>query len=66
MPSEEYLKRKAAYCGRYQREHYKLVAIKCRKDTDQDILETLKNSSNASEYCKAAIRFYTEYVNRKD
>ena len=60
MPSEEYLKRKAAYVARYQKENYKLVAIKFRKDTERDILNILKESGNASEFCKAAIRFFLE------
>lgn len=58
MPSEEYHKRKLAYIGRYQREHYKMVAIKCRKDTDADVIEILATSGNASEYAKRAIREY--------
>ena len=60
MPTEEYLKRKAAYCSRYQKENYKLVAIKFRKDTEADLLKILKESGNASELCKAALRFYLE------
>ena len=60
MPSEEYKKRKAEYCVKYQKQHYKLVAIKCRKDSDKDILDILKASGNASEYCKRAIRYYLE------
>ena len=60
MPSEEYLKRKRAYILSYQKQNYKMICIKCRLDTDSDVIEILKNSGNASEFVKAAIRAYAD------
>ena len=65
MASEEYLKRKAAYIANYQKTNYKLVAIKFRRDTEQDLLKVLEESGNASEFCKMALRFFIENMEVK-
>ena len=39
-----------------------MVAIKCRYDSDADVLKILKESGNASEFAKKAIRHYHDYL----
>lgn len=60
MPSQEYFERKQEYIKKYQKENYKLIAIKLRKDADKDLLEALQQSGNISNFCKKALRYYLE------
>ena len=49
---------KKEYIAEYQKTHYKLVAVKFRRDTDKDIIEPMVASGNCSEFCKRAMREY--------
>ena len=56
MASEEYKLRKAAYVKRYQQEHYTNISFKVRTERDKDILKTLANVPNKTEFIIGLIR----------
>lgn len=60
MASEEYKLRKAEYIKRYNKKYYSNISFKVRTERDKDILETLANVPNKSEFIIGLIRKFIQ------
>lgn len=58
--TEEALLRKNNYIRKYQKDNYVLFTLKCRKDTDEEIINFLKGCGNATKTIRKAVE---EYIN---